>query len=80
MTAIKKLIQRYIGGWEDSQSTSGAAAAATIELRETARVARRTAAKIKIKTRVAQGANAKKTPTAVATPFPPLKRKNTEYR
>src|SRR5262249_61011468 len=69
--AINTLVPVSIGEEVNSQNTMGADAAATIELRETTRVARMTRTKIGIKTSVAQGDSPKKTPRAVATPFPP---------
>src|SRR5437773_714261 len=45
--------------------------AAVIELSETKRLHKTTAVNIRIKIKLARGASPKKTPSAVATPFPP---------
>jgi hypothetical protein len=70
--AMKAAMPTTTGGYENNQNIIGAAAAAIIELSETILLIRTITANSATNTSVTKGANARKTPKAVATPFPPL--------
>ena len=76
--AAKKAPSKTIArGCKNSQSANGAEAAATIELNDTSRVGKTTAAKIATNSKPASGAMTRSEPSAVATPLPPRNFKNT---